>query len=459
MDRSEAGSSFRDPDGLVYTLNGTLHRQLHADALPHYRRLMDSGLYGTLTGRGWLVEHREAGLDERFDDRARLVLAPRPVPFPSYPFEWGFHQLKDAALLTLDIQALALRHGMALKDASAHNILFDGRRPLFIDTGSFETLEEGRPWVAYRQFCRHFLAPLALMAVRDVRLGRLLQLHPDGLPLDLACRLLPRRTLFRPSLLLHLHLQSAGQRRAASLGGATRGRRMGLNALLGLADHLRGAVARLEPKRAPSAWSGYYGMRSYSDRAFASKRALVASFLDRAGGRACWDLGANEGVVSRLAAERGMTVVAADGDAAVVDGHYLALGRENVEGILPLVVDLLDPTPAGGWAGEERRPFFDRGPADTLLALALVHHLALGGNVPLPKVARLLARAGRRLIVEFVPKEDPQVREMLAFRRDIFDGYTGEGFEAAFGAFFRIEERAAVEDSVRTLYRMTALPA
>ncbi|HAR98661.1 MAG TPA: SAM-dependent methyltransferase [Syntrophus sp. (in: bacteria)] len=459
MDRREAGSSFRDPDGLVYTLDGALYRQLHAAALPHYRRLMDSGLYAALTGRGWLVEHREAGPEMRFDDRARLVLAPRPVPFPSYPHEWCFHQLKDAALLTLDIQEEALRRGMVLKDASAHNVLFDGPRPVFIDTGSFETLEADRPWAAYRQFCRHFLAPLALMAARDVRLGRLLQLHPDGLPLDLACRLLPRRTLLRPSLLLHLHAQSASQRRGAAWTGRSRGRRMGLSALLGLAGHLRGAVARLEPSRSGSAWSGYYGMRSYSDRAFADKRATVAAFMDRAGGRTCWDLGANEGVFSRLAAGRGMAVVAVDADPVVVDGHYLALRREGVEGVLPLVVDLLDPPPAGGWAGEERRPFLSRGPADLVLALALVHHLALGGNVPLPRIARLFAGIGRRLVVEFVPKEDPQVREMLAFRRDIFDGYTAEGFEAAFGACFRIEERAAVEGSTRTLYRMTALTA
>jgi ribosomal protein L11 methylase PrmA len=174
--------------------------------------------------------------------------------------------------------------------------------------------------------------------------------------------------------------------------------------------------------------------------------------LDAVGGRHAWDLGANTGVYSAIAADAGYRVVAWDQDAGSVEAHWLRVRAEERSPILPLICDLSNPSPAIGWALEERRSFLDRGEPDALLALALVHHLAIGNNVPLPGIARLFARIAPHGIVEFVPKEDPMTRRLLAARRDIFDGYTIGGFRAAFGEAFEIVREAPISDSPRTLF-------
>ena len=193
MNDGAPGGSFRDPSGFVYERDGVLYRRVHRSYAAHYDRLMDSGLYAALVGDGLLVPHEEVGPRGGEQD-PYATLRPERVAFVSYPYEWCFSQLKDAALTTLRIQERALGFDMTLKDASAYNIQFHRGRPVLIDTLSFECYEEGVPWVGYRQLCQHFLAPLALMAHRDVRLGGLLRLHLDGIPLDLASTLLPART-------------------------------------------------------------------------------------------------------------------------------------------------------------------------------------------------------------------------------------------------------------------------
>ncbi len=185
-------SSFRDPSGFVFRHAGEVYRQVNAGYAGQFEHFLSSGLYDALVSKGYLIAHEDVSDPDipRAPDCHR-ILKPRAIPYISYPYEWSFSQLKDAAMLTLRIQTVALKHGFVLKDASAYNIQFDQGRPVFIDTLSFETYQEGAPWVAYRQFCQHFLAPLALMARIDVDLGKLLTTHIDCVPLSLASRLLP----------------------------------------------------------------------------------------------------------------------------------------------------------------------------------------------------------------------------------------------------------------------------
>jgi ribosomal protein L11 methylase PrmA len=199
-------------------------------------------------------------------------------------------------------------------------------------------------------------------------------------------------------------------------------------------------------------WSGYAGATSYSEQATSSKASLVREMLQAAGGSLAWDLGANTGVYSAIAADAGYRVIAWDQDAGSVEAHWLQVRKADRSPILPLICDLSNPSPAIGWALEERRSFLDRGEPDVLLALALVHHLAIGNNVPLPGIAQLFSRIAPQAVVEFVPKEDPMTRRLLAARRDIFDGYTVEGFRAAFGQAFEIVREAPITDSPRTLF-------
>ena len=348
---------------------------------------------------------------------------------------------------------------MTLKDASAYNVLFDGSRPVLIDALSFERRTEDEPWVAYRQFCQHFLAPLALMAQRDVRIGLLLRDFIDGVPLDLAADLLPVSSRVRLGLGTHLHLHARAQRQHAAdpdRGGSGRPVRLSRARLEALVESLHATVAGLRWEPRGTEWSDYGETTSYSPTAAAAKRQLVQRFLAKTDGQWIWDLGANTGVFSALAAESGRRVVALDADHAASEQHYRSLRRSDSPHILPLVMDLANPSPALGWALEERRSLVERGPADVILALALVHHLAIGNNVPLDRIASLFARLGRRAIVEFVPKQDPMTQHLLAVRPDIFPDYSADGFRAAFSARFRVVEETAIEESQRTLFLLEA---
>jgi hypothetical protein len=348
---------------------------------------------------------------------------------------------------------------MSLKDASAYNIQFHQGRPVLVDSLSFEILRPDQPWVAYRQFCQHFIAPLALMALRDIRLGQLLRIHLDGIPLDLASRLLPRGSWARFSLLVHLHLHALSQRRFAGRPVGQDGRqvRMGLPALQGLVDSLGSAVRGLRWKPTGTPWAEYQTTDSYSAVGASAKQDLVAAFLRQAKPRTLWDLGANTGAFSRLGSSQGIFTVAWDLDPGAVERNYLAARESPDPNLLPLLLDLSNPSSGIGWDSAERSSLFDRGPADAMLALALVHHLAIGNNVPLASLARTFRRMGDWLAVEFVPKEDPQTRRLLASRVDIFPDYDRNGFEAAFREQFRVLEANPIPESQRVLFTMKGM--
>jgi len=383
------------------------------------------------------------------------------VDFISYPYEWAFSMLKDAALTTLRIQKTALEHGMLLKDASAYNIQFQDGKPLLIDTLSFDMYVEGQPWVAYRQFCQHFLAPLALMAHSDVRLSQLLRIYIDGVPLDLASHLLPRRTRLNMGLNLHLHLHASAQRRYANkkIPTTTTARRMSRVSFLGLMDSLESTVRRLEWKPGGTEWGDYYQASAghYTNAAAEHKRQIVAQFIERAAPHSAWDLGANTGEFSREASQRGIPTVAFDIDPTAVEQNYRAVRKSGEKNLLPLLLDLTNPSPGLGWHNRERPSLLGRGPAEIVLALALVHHMAISNNVPLPQLADFFRQAGHWLVIEFVPKQDSQVQLLLSTRADIFPNYTQAGFEAAFSQYFTIHEAAPLPDSPRVLYLMESL--
>jgi hypothetical protein len=449
------GASFRDPSGFIFEHGGTLYRQVNRVYAADYDRLMSSGLYAELTGKGLLLPHQEVDEPVAHPEESHRTLRPERLDFVSYPYEWSFSQLKDAALTTLRIQRAALRHDMVLRDASAYNVQFQAGRPVFIDTLSFGRYEEGAPWVGYRQFCQHFLAPLALASHCDVRLLQLLRVHIDGIPLDLARKLLPARAWLNVHLLLHIRVHARYQRRyAGDTDTASKVRPMSKAALTNLIRALESATKALAWKAEGTEWAEYYDGDSYAAGAAARKHAIVGEYLDEIRPREVWDLGANTGVFSRIAASRGIRTLAFDVDPACVDRNYRQARDEGEARLLPLLLDLTNPSPALGWAGEERGSLVDRRCADAVMALALIHHLAITNNVPLGRIAEFLGRLAPDLIIEFVPKADPKVAVLLATREDVFPHYTEAGFEQAFCGVFDIERKAALEGSERTLYRM-----
>lgn len=439
----------------MFERKGALLRQVNHSYNATYDRLNASGLYRSLIGKGLLIAHSEVDAAPFDPTTAARVIQPDLVPFVSYPYEWCFSQLKAAALQTIAIQRCALDSDFSLKDASAFNIQFVDGKPILIDSLSFEEYEAGKPWVAYRQFCRHFLGPLALMSLVDPR-NTFSRCDLDGPPLDLTSRLLPWRTWLDPRLLIHLHWHARAQKSYGSRATNARAGVFSRQALLGLLDSLENAVQNLRWASAQSEWAGYYSETNYSDTATAQKMELVASFLLATQPSSVWDFGANTGRYSRLAAESGARTVAFDIDPACVDRHYRAIMANDQRRLLPLVLDLANPSPALGWDHSERDSLLDRGPVDLVMALALVHHLAIVNNLPLRRIASFFRRAGRHLIVEFVPKSDSQTQRLLAGRTDIFAEYSQGHFEAAFSEYFTIVRVEPILDSDRTLYLMRA---
>ncbi|MFZ5981203.1 MAG: SAM-dependent methyltransferase [Candidatus Zixiibacteriota bacterium] len=445
-------ASFRDPAGFLFTRDSVLYRQVNRSYREHYDLFSASGLYARLVGEDLLVPHVEAPLELAQTDEVYRVIRPERVPFIAYPYEWSFSQLKDAALTTLKIQKTALEHRMILKDASAYNIQFHHGRPRLIDTLSFEKYVEGEPWIAYRQFCQHFLAPLALMSLVDIRLGLMLRIHLDGLPLDLTSRLLPWRTRLRFCLLTHIHLHAKSQKRYENRPLAVARRKMSLQALRGLVDNLETCVKKLRWKAELTEWADYYDTTNYSPAAFEHKTKLIENFLEQLKPAGVWDMGANTGRFSRLASARGIPTVSFDIDPAAVEKNYLRVKSEREPNLLPLLCDLTNPSPAIGWENRERMALGERGPAHTVMALALVHHLAISNNLPFDRIARYFTGLGDNLIIEFVPKSDSQVQRLLASRRDIFDCYNREEFEKTFKRYYQIERAEPVRESERILY-------
>jgi hypothetical protein len=451
--------SFRDPGGFVYTRDGRLLRQVNRAFATRWQDLTSSGILGELQAGNLLVRHEDVDLREAFaPDDAHAVIEPERIPLVSYPYEWSFGQLKDAALVTLEAQVQAAAKGFTLRDASAYNVQFQGGKPVLIDTLSFERAIPDSPWEGYRQFCEHFLTPLALMAHRDVRCGLMLRDFIDGIPLDLAAALLPGRTKLNVGLASHIHAHAGAQRRRTSSSTlAPAPPRPSMSALkqAALIDNLRRTIEGLSWEPAGTAWADYADNTSYEEAAARSKDDLVRGFVTAAGGTVVWDLGANTGRFSAIAASVGRQVVAWDGDPAATERHYRATRKSGDGRVLPLVVDLVNPSPGLGWAHAERRPFLERANADVVLALALVHHLAIGRNIQFPMIRDFFAALAPTLIVEYIPQADPMVQTLLSARRDVFPYPTLDQFKGTFGERFRIEDDEGISGSDRRVLRMT----
>jgi len=454
MSNGNLPSSFRDPSGFLFFRNGLIYRQVNAIYKENYDQLINSGLYKTLVDAKLLVPHNEVDIGYAKSNKAYKIVKPELIPFISYPYEWCFSQLKDAALVTLRIQKIALEFEMSLKDCSVYNIQFRKGKPIFIDTLSFEKYSKRKPWIAYRQFCQHFLAPLALMSYRDIRLNQLFRCYIDGVPLDLTSSLLPFRTRFRFSLLSHIHLHARSQKYFADKSIDTSRHKMSHVGFLGLIDNLESVIKKLKWTPRGTEWADYYEDTNYSSNALYHKEQIVAEFLDRINPDSVWDFGANMGIFSRIASYRGIQTVAFDMDPAAVEKNYLKCVERNEINILPLLLDLSNPSPSIGWENQERMSFLERGPADMVFALALIHHLAISNNLPLNKIANFLNKICNSLIIEFVPKNDSQVQRLLLTREDIFPDYTQHGFESQFRKFFQIRLSRKLRESERILYLM-----
>ena len=460
---SEPGS-FRDREGRVFYVEGEVYRALSAAALEHWRHLQGSRFFSAALSSGHVVATGEAeGVEAppAGDDARRWagVLRHQRIPFVSYPYEWSFSMLRDAALLQLDLLLAALQEDFVLKDSSPYNVQWLGTRPVFIDVASFERLAKGEPWIGYLQFCQLFLYPLMLTAYKDLPFQALLRGRLDGIEPEEADALMSLRDHFRRGVFAHVHLQSRLKRRYANRDESVRAevqkRGFPKQLIVNNVRSMRALVARLQWRRARSEWSEYGTDHSYSEGDHRAKEAFVRRAAEASGGQLLWDLGCNNGRFTRIAAASFEAAVAMDGDQLAIDRLYLSLKQSQERSdrnILPLVNNLVDPSPRLGWRGLERKSLEDRGRPDLTLALALIHHLVIGANVPLAELVAWLAELGPRLVIEFVGKEDAMVRKLLLNKVDHYADYDQGFFEQQLRRHFRLEERLELQSGTRTLY-------
>lgn len=442
-------SSFRDPAGCIYMHEGILYRRIETSYFLQYDKLMNCGLYDEMRKFEAIIGHQTI---ERNDKE--IIIRPEKIPYISYPYEWTFGELKDAAILTLKIHRRAMRHGMILKDASAYNIQFKNGKPILIDTLSFDFYKEGEPWGGYGQFCRHFLAPLLLMREKDMRLNRMLSLFIDGIPLDMAASLLGGKGGFLAKEHIVWHSKSIARHNEDGKHNDKKTReKVSVNKKghLAFIESLIRGIENLQLRTVETEWGDYYAHTNYSEEASAEKKKIVEELINQVNPISVWDMGANDGTYSKLALSAGAHVVAFDIDQMAVERNYNEVKRTG-SSMLPLVLDITNPSPGIGFANKERTMIGDRQKPDCILALALIHHLAISNNLSFHMIAEWFSKLSDQLIIEFVPKEDSQVQILLATRKDIFPMYTVDAFEKEFSRFYIKCEKKAIYNSRRVIY-------
>lgn len=432
-------ASFRDPGSTVFISNGRVFRGLSSEAGRDWERASSAGFLDQLTSEGKVVATKRVPCEELPGRSWQVVLEHEAVPFLSYPFEWPFGMLRDAAILHLEVLLRALADDITTKDGSAYNVQWRGSSPIFIDMASFVPAGAG-PWLGYRQFCETFLTSLLLQACRGVDFQPWLRGHLEGIPLAATRRLLTLRDLARPGVLRHVFLHSLLQERTKTSASATKAalEEAGFDRKITTASAagLLRLVESLSWTPAATPWTSYAQANSYSSEDKARKARFVESALQHHLALVL-DLGCNDGNYSRIAARSADYVVAVDGDHLVVENFYRSLAAERNSQILTLVMDMTNPTPALGWRGE-RRSFQDRARPDLVLCLALVHHLTIAGNVPLLEVVDWLRSFNARVVAEFVPPSDPLVQQMLADKPAGHHEYRTEYFESLLSARFSL---------------------
>jgi ribosomal protein L11 methylase PrmA len=446
-------ASFKDPSGFVFRANDKFYRQVNQSYKSDYDLLITSGLYKQLTDKKLMVAHQEVNENLTGSADWYKTLIPDQLPFISYPYEWSFDELKDAALLTLRIMKIAVKHGMILKDATSFNVQFMEGKPIFIDTLSFEQYDPSKPWIAYRQFCECFLFPLLIEHYRQIDVNKLLSVYLEGIPAQTTAKLLPRKTKFKLNIWLHVFLQNS-----VSSNNKPSNRQISFSKekLLRLLDSLESTIKPLRIKTSvQTTWNNYYDETILSKDYLEAKDKMFRDFVSDINTGRVMDVGCNDGYFSKILAEKNPNVIAVDFDSQCINRLYVAAKSNDIKNILTFCIDLTNPTPAVGFNHAERDSFATRAKADTVTALALIHHLVLSKNVPLQDVAKMLADLTKKyLVIEFVPLSDEKSQQLIANKTNYHKPYDQAAFEEHFGKYFTIEKHQVVPTTERILYRL-----
>ncbi|WP_411893732.1 class I SAM-dependent methyltransferase [Winogradskyella sp. A2] len=448
-------SSFRDPSGYVFIDNGEIKRVINPIYFKQYRALTDSGFFNSLMENSLLIPHKELSHSEK-----EIIVQPEPIPFITYPYEWSFNMFKEAALLTLKIQKYALEKGFSLKDASAFNITFHKGSAIFIDTLSFDFYQENEPWRAYKQFITHFFGPLVLAHYHGADQLKLMSNFIDGIPVTLLSSLIPNRTKINPTLYSNIHLLAKLEgKHSKDYKGETQVKGLSKKGLLNIIESLYSYIKNLKLK-GQTEWADYYDKINYSDEAFKHKSAIINSWINNLKPKTLIDVGGNDGTFVRFIDFEIEENLVCDIDNNAVDVNYLKLKKNKEKDVLPFVLNVLNPSPAIGLNNKERSSFLERieqYSPDVTMALAVIHHMSLSGNVPFKDSAKFFSTFSKTLIIEFPKRNDSWVQRLLKAKGDFesyFDFYNIDNFEKSYSEFYDIIEKLEVKNSERVMYLM-----
>lgn len=446
-------SSFRDPSGYVFVESGIVKRSIFPIYFKQYSALKSSGFFNKLFKNDLLISHEEL---ENTD--TKIIIRPEQIPFITYPYEWSFNQYKEAALLTLRIQKYSLENNFSLKDASAFNVTFHKGRAVFIDTLSFDFYEENKPWRGYKQFVTHFLGPLVLAHYHGAQSLKLMSNFIDGIPLKMMASMLPFKTKLSPFLYTNIHLLSKFENKhnEASVGD-TKVIALTKKAQLNIIKSLYDYIKKLSLKE-DTEWGEYYSKINYTDDAFVQKSEIINNWISNLNPKTLIDVGGNDGTFVRLINSGIEKALVCDIDNNAVDFNYKTIKTNNEKHILPFVLDVLNPSAGIGFNNKERFSFLRRikefNP-DITLALAVIHHMSLSGNITFDMSAKFFASFSKYLVIEFPKRDDSWVQRLLNSKAEFknhFDFYNVENFENSYSKYFEIVEKQTVINSERVMY-------
>lgn len=454
--RRVAGS-FRDPAGGVFEADDVIYRSVSAVGAPHYEAAIAAGVLDSLVTDGALVPYERMAPSSVEADAGMVHLLKHPrLAVISHPYEWSFSLLKDAAIFQLELLIRLLDQGFTLSDASAYNIQFDGHRPIFIDHLSIRPYRDGEFWLAHRQFCEQFLNPLVLRSALGVAHNAWYRGNLEGIPVADLARLLPLRRRLSWNVFVHILLQDRFQQSAASpvdLRETLQQRQLPKAQFRAMLVQLLGWIGRMTPAGTrATTWAGYAANNTYSAQDGEAKRRFVADFAASSGAGSVVDLGCNTGDYAMICLDNGVgRVLGFDFDQQALDGAHSRSKSENLN-FLPLFLDARNPSPDQGWLQGERLGFGQRFKADAVLALAFEHHLAIAHNVPLDQTLDFILSIAPQGVVEFVPKDDPTIKTMLALREDIFPDHVEGRFRQLLAARATIVREEQISSSGRRMF-------
>jgi hypothetical protein len=453
MESKRNTSSFRDPSGYVFIEDNKVKRVINPIYFEQYKSLTDSGFYKTLFDKKYLIPHQEVSKSD-----SKISIEASEIPFITYPYEWSFLQYKHAALLTLKIQKLCLENNFILKDASAFNITFHEGKPIFIDTLSFDFYKENNPWLAYKQFIMHFLGPLVLTKYFGQDHLKTLSQNLEGISLQKLSQLLPFKSYLSPTILTNIHLLAKYDKKYES-DKKTVNNNLSKASQVKLLDGLYNFISSLSVNE-KTEWDHYYNQINYDNVAYQFKKEVVKNWFLTIKGKSLIDIGGNDGTFSRELNDLAKLIIVADVDPNAVEQNYKQVLKNKEKMILPIVADILNPSANYGFNNEERFSFIDRVEdlhLDGCLALAVIHHITLSGNIPFSLSAKFFSKMAPNLLIEFPKRSDSWVQFLLDSKREFknhFDFYNEENFEKEYSVYFEIINKQKIASSERILYSL-----